>query len=195
VEALADDSPDRSPTGLPALLSPGQSTTTVTADLKAGSYLLACFVPDDKGAPHAADGMLGIMTVKGSPSGTRPHAKGTIGITDHGFTMPSGFQGSGTYMVENQGTSPHSITMARLEPGTTALGYSQYVNGAFEANKPIEGGGGTLVAGLDELRPGQRSYLVLHLPKGHYGYVSTGGGENGAPTDVAQGLSGEFDVR
>ncbi len=151
-------------------------------------------MPDDKGMPHLADGMLSTFTVKGAAYGKQPQSTGTITIADHGFTLPANFGGSGTFLVENHGSTEHSLSITRLQAGTTVKAFVQHVDDAFKANKPIEDGGGAIVAGVEALQPGQRAYVVLDLPKGHYGYVSTGGGENGAPTDVSQGLSGEFDV-
>ncbi len=194
VGQLTEDDPATAAYATPALLSPGESATTVSPTLKAGTYLVACYVPDDKGMPHVADGMLSTFTVKGSSYGKEPQSKGTISLTDHGITLPGGFAGSGTFLVENTGSTEHTFSVARLQPGTTLLSYFQHVNDAFQANKPIDGGGGTLLGGVDTLQPGQRAYVVVGLTKGHYGYVSTGGGD-GRPTDVSQGLKGEFDVR
>jgi hypothetical protein len=40
-------------------------------------------------------------------------------------------------------------------------------------NSSIDGGGGALVGGVDELLPGQSAFLTVDLDAGHYGYVST----------------------
>jgi hypothetical protein len=54
----------------------------------------------------------------------------------------------------------------------------------------IDGGGGTLVGGIDALAPGQSAYLTLDLKPGHYGYISSA--DMTGPDLPAQ--SGEFDV-
>lgn len=48
--------------GVGALSAGGQAWSTT--DLKAGTYAIVCFVPDAKGVPHAALGMLSKLTVK-----------------------------------------------------------------------------------------------------------------------------------
>lgn len=48
--------------GVGALSAGGQSWST--ADLKAGAYAVVCLVPDAKGVPHAALGMISKLTVK-----------------------------------------------------------------------------------------------------------------------------------
>ncbi len=48
--------------GVGALSAGGQAWSTT--ELKAGTYAIVCFVPDAKGAPHAALGMISKLTVK-----------------------------------------------------------------------------------------------------------------------------------
>lgn len=48
--------------GVGAVSAGGQAW--VTADLKPGTYVVVCLIPDAKGAPHAALGMLNKVTVR-----------------------------------------------------------------------------------------------------------------------------------
>ena len=181
--------------GTPALLSPGQSTTVTAVNLKAGTYAILCFVPSESGAPHVAMGMLNEFTVKGDPLTATPKSDGTIEITDSGYKLPSGFDGHGTFKVTDSGQDPHSISIAKLDAGTSVMDYFQYVNDRFQQGQPLKGGPGELVAGVNALLPGQTAYLTLDLPPGHYGYVSTEGGDGpDSPPDATKGLLGEFDV-
>lgn len=171
--------------GTPALVGAGQSATTTALNLKAGNYVILCFVQDADGMPHAAMGMVDMFTVKGEPVTTTPKSDGDITITDDAITLPDGFTGKGAYKVTNAGTAPHTLSFAKLDAGTNLQDYVGYVGGQFAAGKPIDGGGGLLMGGVDSLNPGQAAYVTLDLGKGHYGYVSTEEGDQ---------LGGEFDV-
>lgn len=48
--------------GVGAVSAGGQAW--VTADLKPGTYVIVCLIPDAKGVPHAALGMLNKITVR-----------------------------------------------------------------------------------------------------------------------------------
>jgi hypothetical protein len=139
--------------------------------------------------PHVAMGMAAQFTIGGQASDRTPTTRGTVRLTDHGITVPDGF-GNGTYAVTNTGTTPHSFSVARLDGSLDQL--FAYIGGQFAQNKPIDGGPGTLVAGVAALKPGQTAYLVVHLRQGHYGYVSTVQGQDPNDTDYARGLHGEF---
>jgi len=171
--------------GTPALVGAGQSSTTTALNLKAGNYVILCFVQDENGMPHAAMGMVNMFTVKGDPVTTTPKSDGDITITDAAITLPAGFTGKGTYKVTDTGTKPHTLSFAKLDEGKSLQDYVGYVGGQFAAGKPIDGGGGVLMGGIDSLNPGQTAYVTVDLAKGHYGYVSTEEGDQ---------LGGEFDV-
>ncbi len=189
------DDPSKTSYGTPTLLSPGQSTTVTSVDLKAGRYAILCFVPDEDGKPHALKGMLDTFDVAGDAFETSPETTGTITVQDERFLLPPGFKGRGTYLVTNSGTVAHTFDVVRLDGGTTPAAYLKHVNDAFSANKPPNGGGGTIVGGIDELQPGQSAYVTLNLKKGRYAYLSTNGGDEPNTTpDVAKGLVGEFTV-
>lgn len=187
--ALLADGPDTT-YGTPAPLGAGESTTVTALDLPAGDYVLICFFADASGTPHYQMGMIGMLSVTGDPATEKPDSDGTITIDDTGTKLPDGFSGRGTYLVTNSGTTPHSISLARLDDGTTLEAYYQHVGQAMNGGGTIDGGGGTLAGGVDELAPGASAYLTIDLAAGHYGYVSTA--DASGPQLPAQ--SGEFTV-
>lgn len=188
--ALLVDGLDNSVYGTPAPVGAGQSSTVTATDLAPGDYGIICFFTDDDGTPHFAMGMVNTFTVEGEPATETPDSDGTITIDDNGITMPADFTGSGTFLVTNDGTTQHSISIARLEDGTTLDAYYGFVGGQMNSGKAIDGGGGVMVGGVDSLLPGQSAYLTLDLSSGHYGYLSTE--DANGPALPAQ--SGEFDV-
>ena len=159
--------------------------------MQPGTYGVLCFLPGPGGMPHVAMGMAAQFTVRGQTSDRTPKTQGTVTLADDGITVPDGF-GSGTYAVTNTGTTPHSFSVARLD-GTLDQLFA-YIGGQFAQNKPIDGGPGSLVAGVATLNPGQTAYLVIDLPAGRYGYVSTVQGQDPSDTDYARGLHGEFTI-
>jgi uncharacterized cupredoxin-like copper-binding protein len=187
---LAGD-PDSMTYGTPAMLYGGQSTEVVSDTIDPGTYAVLCFLPGPDGMPHVAMGMAAQFTVAGDEVTATPDPDGTVGLADDGITLPDGF-GSGTYAVTNTGTTPHSFSLASLQGPLDAL--FAYVGGQFAQNQPIDGGPGALVGGVTTLAPGQTAYLVLDLPAGHYGYVSTVQGEDPSDTDYARGLHGEVTI-
>lgn len=159
--------------GTPDLLGAGQSETVTAVDLPAGSYALICFLTDAKGMPHWQMGMVDLMTVAGPAATEKPQSDGTITLDDTAITLPKGFTGSGTFLVRNIGKAPHNISIAKLDKGTGLLAYYGHVGQAMNGQGQIEGGGGSLVGGIDALSSGQSAYLTVDLSKGHYGYLST----------------------
>ncbi len=180
--------------GTPALVGPGQKTTTLT-ELSAGHYGLACFVPAPDGSPHAAHGMFKIFDVKGK-SNLKPPTDGVaeVSLTDTGITTPSGDAPKNlTAKVTNDGTSPHTFQLVKLADGKTLDDVKTYYDAFFNTGTAPEGESpGVLVGGVQSLAPGGMAYLEWSLPAGNYGYVSTDGD---APNDdYAKGLQGTFTI-
>lgn len=190
VTSLLADDPATAIYGTPAPVGAGESTTVTAQDLPAGTYLLACFFTTADGTPHAAQGMIGTLDVSGDTFTASPETAGTITLRDDGADLPDTFSGRGTYLVTNAGTTPHSISFARLDAATTLEAYYQHVGAAENGGGTIDGGGGALVGGVDGLLPGQSAYLTLDLSPGHYGFIST----QDATGPELPVIHGEFDV-
>ncbi len=167
--------------GGPATTSPG-ATVTVIQDLRAGQYVIGCFVPNNQGVPHAALGMLLPLTVTaplGQAAGM-PAVNGVITLTDTGFDLPGAIPaGKSMYRVVNGGTKPHEFSLLGLAPGKTAADLKGYFSAPPAGPPPLMNGTG--IAGLD---PGQSGVIVLDLTPGAYA-VLVG---NPAQTEV-QGIT------
>lgn len=173
----------------PALLGPGMRET-VYAPLKAGHYVVLCFLPGPDGTPHALMGMVAEVDVQGPPvAAAAPATEGTITLTDSRIELPRGFTGSGTYRVVNTGKRAHDLSFARLKGKATLMRMFTCVGQSFARNTMIDRCPGTLAGGVTDLAPGHAAYLRLHLPTGHYGYLSTDG------KDVQHGMRGTFRIR
>ena len=181
--------------GTPALVGPGQKTTTLT-ELSAGHYGIVCFVPAPDGSPHAAHGMFKVFDVSSAKSSLKPPTDGVAEVTlsDTSITVPSGDAPKNlTAKVTNDGTATHSFQLVKLADGKTLDDANTYFNTFFNTGTAPEGDApAVLVGGVQEVAPGGIAYLEWSLPSGHYGYVSTDG--DAPDDDFSKGLKGEFDI-
>ncbi|GGB25231.1 hypothetical protein GCM10011492_14080 [Flexivirga endophytica] len=166
---LLADGPDMAYGG-PGMVTAGQGETVTMTHLRAGAYVLVCFMMEPDGTPHWAEGMVRILQVRGAAETEAPATAGTITVDDDGINLPAGFTGHGTYAVVDTGTAPHSFSLARLDQGTSLLDFADSVGMA--SGMGTQPSGGALVSGIDSLNPGQTAYVTLDLAAGHYGYLS-----------------------
>jgi hypothetical protein len=172
----------------PAQLGPGLSET-VYAPLRAGRYVVVCFLPGPGGMPHARMGMVaGLWVHATARKVAAPRTDGTVRITNHKIVLPKNFKRGGTFKVTNTGTRPHSLSLVKLKGKATLSQMFGCVGQAFATSTMIDKCPGTLAGGVSELAPGHTAYLRISLARGHYGYVSSDG------NDFAKGLKGTFTV-
>ena len=169
---------DGSVSGMPSLLSPGNTTTTIT-QLKAGHYGIMCFVPAPAdGQPHVAHGMVQTFDVSSTKSSAKPPTDGVsdVTISDSSITVPaSTAPRNATVKVTNTGTAPHNFTIVKIESGHTLDEVFSYYNDFFNTGKATGTPPGTIFGGVDDIAPGGVAYVELTLQPGHYGYLSTDG--------------------
>jgi hypothetical protein len=194
LEKVAAPGGDPTLGGTPAVLSPGEKTTTLT-EVPAGTYGIVCFVPAPDGAPHVAHGMFKIFTVSGK-SNLKPPTDGVADVTlsDTTVTVPPGDAPKNlTVKVTNEGTATHSFQLVKLADGKTLDDVKTYYDAFFSTGKAPEGDvPGTLVGGVDSVAAGGMAYVEWSLPAGSYGYLSTDG--EAPDDDYAKGLHGTFTI-
>jgi uncharacterized cupredoxin-like copper-binding protein len=72
------------------MVAPGQTATATVNLKKPGTYLELCFVPDVKGVPHLALGMIKpIEVVAATATGEAPKADLVVDMVDFAFTLPA----------------------------------------------------------------------------------------------------------
>ena len=184
---------DPSVSGAPAVVGPGQKSTTLT-ELTAGHYGIACFIAGPDGAPHVAHGMVKVFDV-GGKSNLKPPTDGVAAVTlsDTSITVPPGAAPKNlTVKVTNEGSAPHSFQLVKLNEGKTLDDANAYFSAFFQTGKAEGDPPAVLVGGVSTIVPGGIGYVEWTLSAGNYGYVST---EGDAPNDdYAKGLKGEFTV-
>jgi len=151
----------------PQAVAPGKTQSMIT-DLEAGNYVVLCAIPSADHLPHAAKGMIKELTV--SPATQPTSASGIpdeprITLKDFTFELPEGFDGQGTFRVQNAGTNPHEIAFYRVADGTTYDDAVAIITGEKQVTgpPPVSPAGG-----VTAISPGQVGGMVLDLEPGTY---------------------------
>lgn len=154
--------------GGPNAVAPG-GQATATMRLSAGNYVLLCLIPDQKGAPHVALGMVKPLTVT-PMSGTvasEPASDVTITQRDFDFVFSTPIKaGRRTIQVINEGAQPHEVVVVKLASGATVKDFGA----AFEPG----GSGlppGQPLGGLVGLEHGGRGFFTVQFEPGRYGLI------------------------
>ncbi len=151
--------------GGPAVVPTG-AEQSVTVDLPAGQYLLACFVPDQAdGLPHLAHGMLQPIAVTGEMPAiaAEPVADGEVVMQDFAFVAPDKVaSGRHTWKVSNAGKQPHEMNLLKLAEGKTMEDVMAFLQTPTGAPPFVEAGG------LQGIMPGATAWVDLDLASGTY---------------------------
>lgn len=166
---------------------------TATVHLEEGQYVLVCLIPDQKGVPHVAKGMLKPLTVTAAtgPPAAEPPANVTIAMSDHAYALSAPLSpGTHTLRVENRGMQPHEVVVVRLAPGTTIKDFAA----AFEpgASGPPPG---KPVGGIVGLEKGRHGFFTTTLAPGHYGLICFFPDAEKSTPHFAMGMTTEFNVK
>jgi hypothetical protein len=152
--------------GSPGAVSPGDTSTT-TAELEPGQYVLACFIPSPDGQPHIAKGMVRPFVVAGASPATaaaEPQSDVTVTLSDYAFAFSTPLTaGAHTIRVENAGPQVHEITFERLAEGKTMQDYVAWGQGGGKGPPPS-----TPAGGLIGPTKGRHAFLSINLEPGMY---------------------------
>lgn len=157
--------------------APGASSELVV-DLAAGNYAIACFVPDDKGVPHVAKGMVRpvVVAAQGGVAAAEPATDVEVDLADYSFTLSKDITaGPHTLKIVNKGVQDHEMFIARLDSGATAEQLVRYVETGMHGRPPALplGGASGMVPGAHadfamDFRPGDYA-LICFIPDGKDG--------------------------
>lgn len=149
-----------------AAVTPGKSEKVVNK-VKAGTYMMVCFVRGADGIPHVAKGMVGVMNVVQS-SGTgvsTPSSSTDVAAKEFSFGGPDKLSaGKSTVRFTNGGTQPHEMALVKLKPGKTAADLGAFFGSEHPSGPPpFDSAGGAGAVG-----PGDSAYLDVDLDAGTY---------------------------
>ena len=175
--------------GGPGGTAPGSNTSTIV-DLQPGSYVAFCEIPAADGTPHSQLGMVATFEVGGEAAGEAggPSADATITITDAGYDLPEGFDGSGTLRVVNDSAGAAEAALFGLAPGATPDDVLAFLGGEAQGPPPF-----TIAGGVTSLAPGVEASTTVELPAGEYLVLSFTPDATGVPGFV-RGLMATFTV-
>lgn len=152
----------------PNSVVPGEQALAIIY-LEPGEYVLLCGIPDKRGIPHVALGMLKPLRVAPAPSERTktPAADQTITLADFTFELSQPVRaGARTIRVVNTGEQAHEVVVVKLAPGASVENFLDAFRPgvAFSpAGKPIGG-----LVGLD---PGREGFFRTDFPPGRYGLI------------------------
>ncbi|SMB82905.1 hypothetical protein [Deinococcus hopiensis] len=148
------------------MLLPGQAQRVTVNLAEPGTYLELCFVPDAKGVPHLALGMVqSFQVTTGAAQAQPPKADLKVKLVDYGFELPKGVaitEGPQVWEVTNAGPEGHEMLVFRIAPGKTMADVAAYMQKP-EGPMPIIPAGGA-----QAVTKGRTSYAHLNLAPGDY---------------------------
>ena len=178
--------------GGPNAVMPG-SEATATMALTAGHYLLLCLIPDSKGVPHVALGMVKPLTIMPTkhPVTQQPATDLTITLSDFAFALSQPITaGRHTVHVTNTGAQPHEVVLVKLDDGKTVKDFGAAFAPGASGPPPGRAMGG--VVGIEQ---GASAFFTGQFEPGRYGLICFfPDGKSGAP-HFAKGMMLDFSVQ
>jgi hypothetical protein len=177
--------------GGPNAVVPGE-TASATVHLEGGDYLLLCLIPNEKGVPHLALGMLKPILVEGSSVKEVRQMVPALSITlvDFAFGVSQAIQsGPQTIHVTNKGALPHEVVVVRLAEDASIQDFAKFAE--HQSGPPP----GKPVGGMVGLSRGSDGSFTTAFEPGRYGLICFfPDAENGAP-HFTRGMMSEFTVK
>ena len=150
-----------------AVMPAGRAEATMA--LSAGNYLLLCLVPDSKGVPHMALGMVKPLTITSTknPVITPPASDLTITMSDFAFELSQPMTaGMHTLHVKNAGNQPHEVVVVKLDDGKTVKDFGAAFAPGASGPPP-----GQAMGGLVGIEQGAAGYFTGRFEPGQYGLI------------------------
>lgn len=146
--------------------APGDSSE-ITESLRPGHYAMICEIPDERGVPHIAMGMMKPLVVAPAAAGAaapEPTAHVEIALSDYDFALSAPLTaGTQTLKITNAGPQPHEIFFARLDSGVTAQQLVDWIHAGMRGRPPARP-----LGGASAFLPGEHVFVNLTLAAGDY---------------------------
>jgi len=156
------------PSGGPNAVAPG-SSSGLTMVMQPGNYAVVCFIPDSKGVPHVAHGMMKALTVTENPNAntTEPTADVTVTLKDYQFDFSTPLTaGKHTIKIVTAPGQPHEFTFFSLAPGKSAADFTKFVESGMKGAPP-----GMPIGGVAAMSAGEAAYYEVDLKPGDYAII------------------------
>jgi uncharacterized cupredoxin-like copper-binding protein len=154
--------------GGPNSVVPGEYAAA-TVNLEPGNYVLICGIPDRRGVPHVALGMLKALRVTPGLPKTPEPPQADVTITGEDFTFQVSKPiraGKKTVRVVNKGSQAHEVVVVQLARRAT-------VNAFLDDFQPgvVTSPLGKPVGGMVGLEPGGEGFFTMDFKPGRYGLI------------------------
>jgi plastocyanin len=178
--------------GGPNAVIPGESSQ-VTQKLVPGNYLLACFVPNSKGIPHIALGMIKPIAVTAAAvasESAEPASDVTIDASEFRYALSTPIKaGRHTIGFKNSGMQPHEVVVVQLPPGKTIKDFADAFSPGHSGPPP-----GKPIGGVTGMGKGGHSLFTADFEPGHYGLICFFMDETKHAPHFAMGMMADFNV-
>ncbi len=174
-----------------AVMPGGEATATMV--LSAGNYLLLCLIPDSKGVPHVALGMVKPLTIETTkrPVAAPPDTDLTITMTDFVFALSQPITaGMHTLHVKNAGNQPHEVVVVKLDDGKTVKDFGAAFAPGASGPPP-----GQAMGGLVGIEEGATGYFTGQFDPGRYGLICFFPDSTTGAPHFTKGMVLDFTVR
>jgi len=187
IEKASSDEQDRlaAAVGGNGAVGPGGSTTVVL-DLSPGKYEIVQVSQSQGPSPTHR------LEVKSSSAtaAAAPVAKGEVVAAGRTLSLPSGFDGKGTWKVtNNDAKDDHEASVLQIAPGKTLSDVVAY----FASRDRSGPAPAVAMGGMGDLPAGHSGWMVLDLPPGNYAVACFVPDDSGMP-HVAMGMITPFRV-
>lgn len=162
--------------GGPNGVAPG-ATQSAELWLEPGHYFAFCVIPTPEGTPHAAMGMIAQVEVVADDTTGDPidwsaePVDGTLRLSEYGFELSPGFDGTGRVLVANDGAQAHEVAIVRIGDGGSYDEFMSTLMADATTLDPTVAARYTSAGGVTPIGPGQRAIIDLDLPPGDYAFV------------------------
>jgi hypothetical protein len=143
------------------------ATSEVRMPLRAGQYVMVCFIPDSAGVPHVAHGMFRPLRVTPAvvAAAATPDTSADVEMTlvDYDFKL-SGPISPGRHLIRvtNTATQPHEFLVVQLKPNKSPEDFARW------GVRQVGPAPGTPHGGISAVMPGTVAYVPVDLPAGDY---------------------------
>lgn len=155
--------------GGPATVESQSTSAPVTTTLQPGTYAFLCMLVTD-GSEHATRGMRTTFVVEGDRvDPPAPSVTGTVSLDEFAFDVPDDFDGNGSFLVRNDGSLDHELSIVGVEDGATRAevrdAFEQW-DGSVPAPETL-----TFEGGVQAMRFRKTQVVDLDLDAGTYAFV------------------------
>jgi hypothetical protein len=154
--------------GGPNAIIPGAQAVAIL-NLPPGRYVVICGIPDGRGIPHVALGMLKAVDIAppGLQSFKAPPSDLSITAADFSYALSQSVTaGNKIIQMINKGAQPHEVVVVKLAAGAGIKDYAE----AFQPGVALSPAGEP-IGGMVGLQPGGEGHFRINFARGRYGLI------------------------